>query len=126
MNSTQIIKMVVASDDGIGINELRNKIQNESNFSVVSSMFPNSFEVMPCGTSKGNGVKVLADKYNIPPEEIICVGDSENDISMIQYAGLGIAMGNATEEVKMAADYITDTNENEGVAKAIERFILNN
>jgi hypothetical protein len=121
----KIIKMVVASDEGIRINELRNKIQNESNLSVVSS-FPNSFEVMPYGTSKGNGVKILADKYNISPEEVICVGDSENDISMIQYAGLGIAMGNATEDVKMAADYITDTNENEGVAKAIERFVLNN
>ena len=57
-------------------------------------------------------------------EELVCIGDNENDISMIKLAGLGIAMGNAISEVKNIADYITDTNKRDGVAKAIEKFIL--
>ena len=90
---------------------------------VVSSS-PNNFEVMNKGTSKGRAVKVLADILNINREEIMCLGDSENDLSMIEFAGLGVAMGNAEEFLKEKADYITDTNENDGVAKAIEKFVL--
>ena len=79
---------------------------------------------MPAGTSKGEAVKRLAEILKIRPEEVICMGDSENDLSMIKYAGLGIAMGNAIDLVKENSDYITDTNENSGVGKAIEKFIL--
>lgn len=58
-------------------------------------------------------------------EEVITIGDSENDLSMIEYAGMGIAMENAIAIAKNKADYITDTNNNDGVAKTIYRFILN-
>ncbi|MDU5544316.1 MAG: Cof-type HAD-IIB family hydrolase, partial [Clostridium perfringens] len=102
-------------------------IENDSNkledLEVVSSS-PSNFEVMNKGTSKGRAVKVLADILNINREEIMCLGDSENDLSMIEFAGLGVAMGNAEEFLKEKADYITDTNENDGVAKAIEKFVL--
>ena len=90
-------------------------------FEVVSSG-PNNFEVMKKGTSKGNAVKELALSLNIKRDEIICLGDNENDLSMIKYAGLGIAMGNACELLKKEADYITDTNINSGVAKAIKKW----
>ena len=53
------------------------------------------------------------------------MGDAGNDLHMIECAGMGVAMGNAFEEVKKAANYITDTNENDGVAKAIEHLVLN-
>ncbi|WDU83798.1 HAD hydrolase family protein [Caloramator sp. Dgby_cultured_2] len=75
-------------------------------------------------TSKGNAVKILADYYNLKSDEVICIGDNENDISMVEYAGLGIAMGNATEELKNIADLIIDSNDNDGIAKFIENYIL--
>ena len=76
--------------------------------------------------SKGNAVAYLADMLNITQEEVMCIGDSENDLSMINYAGIGVAMGNGLDMVKEAADFVTDTNDNSGVAKAINHFVLNN
>ena len=76
-------------------------------------------------SSKGNAVAKLAKSLNLSPEEVMCIGDSENDLSMIEFAGLGVAMGNGLDLLKDAADYITDTNNNDGVAKAIENFVLN-
>ncbi|MGL4742040.1 MAG: Cof-type HAD-IIB family hydrolase [Sarcina sp.] len=90
---------------------------------VVSS-WENNFEVMPAGTSKGSAVKKLAEILGIKREEVICIGDSENDLSMIRYAGLGVAMGNALDIIKENADYITETNENAGVGKMIEKFVI--
>ncbi|WP_024614794.1 Cof-type HAD-IIB family hydrolase [Clostridium sp. Ade.TY] len=84
-----------------------------------------SIEINKLGVSKGNAVKMLAKYYGIKREEIICIGDNENDISMIEYAGLGIAMGNGIPKLKEKANYITDTNVNDGVRKALEKFILN-
>lgn len=91
---------------------------------VVSSG-NNNFEVMCGDASKGKAVSYFAHTLNINPAEVMCIGDSENDLSMIKYAGIGVAMGNGLELVKDAADYITDTNNNDGVAKAIEKFVLN-
>ena len=79
---------------------------------------------MKKGTSKGSAVKALADKLGISLEEVICIGDSGNDVSMLEEAGLSVVMGNAPDFIKEYGDYITDTNENYGVAKAIEKFIL--
>jgi len=92
---------------------------------VVSSG-KNNFEVMVGSVSKGNAVAYLADMLNITQEEVMCIGDSENDLSMINYAGIGVAMGNGLDMVKEAADFVTDTNDNSGVAKAINHFVLNN
>ncbi|MFL0247309.1 Cof-type HAD-IIB family hydrolase [Candidatus Clostridium stratigraminis] len=94
-----------------------------SDYNVVKTS-PRIFEVMDKDCNKGYGVKALADKLGIKKEEVICIGDQANDIEMITYAGLGVAMGNAIEEVKAAAQYITSDNDNDGVAKAIEKFIL--
>ena len=74
--------------------------------------------------SKGSAVLHLAKTLNIDKEEIMCIGDSENDISMLKVAGLSIAMGNGDDLVKEIADFITDTNNNDGVAKAIEKYVL--
>ena len=93
-------------------------------YTVVRST-PYFLEFLNKEVNKGVGVEMLAKHLGIKREEIITLGDAGNDLHMIEYAGLGIAMGNAFDEVKEAADYITDTNENDGVAKAIEKFILN-
>ncbi len=66
----------------------------------------------------------LAAYLQIPPEAVICVGDAGNDAHMLEYAGLSVAMGNAFDEIKAIADYVTHTNEDDGVAHVIEKFIL--
>ena len=74
--------------------------------------------------SKGVALSSLANKYQIPREEIIAIGDSYNDISMIRYAGLGVAMANAYEEIKEHADVVTTSNAENGVAQVIKQYIL--
>ncbi|MBM7581559.1 Cof subfamily protein (haloacid dehalogenase superfamily) [Caldicoprobacter guelmensis] len=74
--------------------------------------------------TKGNAVKYLAEMYGIKPEEVIAIGDSFNDIPMLTYAGLGVAMGNAPEIVKSHADYVTYSNNENGVAYVLEKFVL--
>lgn len=74
---------------------------------------------------KGLGLKKLGEYLGIKREEMIACGDAGNDLSMIKYAGLGVAMENATEEIKEAADFITTSNDEDGVANVIEKFILN-
>nr|WP_314081338.1 Cof-type HAD-IIB family hydrolase [uncultured Leptotrichia sp.] len=81
------------------------------------------YETLPKGANKGVALKKLAEKLNIPREEVMAIGDGNNDIEMLKFAGVGVAMGNGTKMAKDAANYITDTNENNGVAKAIEKFL---
>lgn len=74
--------------------------------------------------TKGNALRFIAEHYGYDQSEIIAAGDSQIDCSMIEYAGLGVAVGNALDEVKEVADYIADTNDNDGIAKVIEEFML--
>ena len=84
---------------------------------------PYFLELVPQGIDKALSLGVLLKKTEIGREEIIAMGDGYNDLSMIKFAGLGIAMGNAQEPVKKAADYITSSNEEDGVAEAIHKFL---
>lgn len=93
-------------------------------YTVVRSA-PFFLEFLNKKVNKGTGVELLAKHLNIKQEEIMTFGDAGNDLDMIVYAGMGVAMANAFDEVKEAANYITDSNENDGVAKAIEKFVLN-
>ncbi len=70
-------------------------------------------------SSKGHAVKILADNLRLKKENLMCIGDNENDISMLSFSGIGIAMGNATERLKSIANFITTSNDEDGVAKAI-------
>ena len=101
----------------------KNEFIDLNKYEVVSSSLYN-FEVMKKDTSKGNAVKHLAKMLNISRDEIMCIGDSENDLSMIRYAGIGVAMGNGLDILKNEADFVTDTNVNSGVSKAIKKFAL--
>lgn len=80
-------------------------------------------EVLTKGVNKAFGLEKLAKELNIQPSEIAAIGDAANDIEMLEYAGLAIAMGNGSEEVKAISDIVTDTNENNGVIKAINKLI---
>jgi len=82
-------------------------------------------EILPLGTSKGKALSLLGEKLGIDRGEMMAIGDHYNDLEMIEYAGLGVAMGNAPVEIRMRADFITRTNDEEGVAYAIEKFLLN-
>ena len=73
--------------------------------------------------TKGNAVRFLAEKWGIKKEEIMACGDQDNDIEMLLAAGIKVAMGNASESLKAIADYVTDTVDNDGVPKAVEKFI---
>lgn len=81
-------------------------------------------ELVPLGIDKAKSIDVLLKKLGLTSEQCIACGDGYNDITMIQYAGLGVAMGNAVDEVKAAADIITATNDQDGVAKIIEEYMM--
>lgn len=83
-------------------------------------------EVVPAEVSKSTALAFLGDLYSIRPSEMIAVGDNFNDLDMIEFAGLGVAVENAPDEVKAAADFVTRSNHDDGVAQVIEQFILMN
>ncbi|HXB94183.1 MAG TPA: Cof-type HAD-IIB family hydrolase [Puia sp.] len=79
-------------------------------------------EVMDSRGSKSNSVRFVSERMGLAAGEIVAMGDNYNDIEMLQYAGLGVAMGNAPDDIKEKADVVTDTNNNDGVRKALERY----
>ena len=81
-------------------------------------------EVVPPFIDKANTLSLLLEKLEVKPENVIAIGDGVRDVAMIQVAGLGIAMGNAQDSVKACADYVTLTNDEDGVALALENLLL--
>lgn len=77
------------------------------------------FEIMPAGYSKASAMRFLAEKLGIPMEETVAIGDSSNDIPMIECAAVGIAMGNATSDVKEISDYVTTSVMEDGIRNAL-------
>ena len=121
--NTDFYKILLMGDEE-QLNEFETFIPQEwrDEFYVVRSQ-KYLVEVLTKGVNKAFGLEKLAQKLNIQPSEIAAVGDAANDIEMLEYAGLAIAMGNASEEVKAVSDIVTDTNENNGVIKAIDQLI---
>ena len=91
--------------------------------SIYRSM-PYFLEIMPKGIDKGGALSKIVGSTGLIRQEIMAFGDGMNDLSMIRFAEMGIAMENAEEELKLAADYVTCSNNDDGVADAIERFIF--
>jgi hydroxymethylpyrimidine pyrophosphatase-like HAD family hydrolase len=81
-------------------------------------------EAFASGVSKMRGAAVVAERLGVAPEEILAIGDHANDVEMLAWAGIGVAMGNALPEVKEAANWVTADLEADGVARAIEKFVL--
>lgn len=119
----EIFKAVVVDNDNSKLQYIRSEVL-KTGIVTVSQSLSDNIEVMNKEVSKGNAVAKLAEIYDIKPAEIITLGDNENDISMIEYAGLGVAMGNAVQLLKDRADYITADYMDDGVAQVIEKFIL--
>mgnify|MGYP002627271449 CR=1 FL=1 len=89
---------------------------------LFTSSVPNNIEINDTKANKGGGLKFLAEYLGIPMSETLAFGDGLNDITMIEAAGTGVAMENAVDEVKAAADYVTLDCNNDGVAEGIKRF----
>ncbi len=103
------------------IDELPQALQDKYSMARSTPFF---FEFMNKDSNKGKGMAALTAHLGLSPEQIICVGDAANDLEMIKYAGLGVAMENAIDEVKAHANYITASNDDEGVAHVFEKYIL--
>lgn len=102
---------------------VREMLRRDTRFEVTNSN-PLNIEVNPYGVNKAAGLQLLCDRMGLQARQVIAMGDSENDISMLKWAGLGIAMGNAQDAVKQAADAVTSSVEEHGVAAAIERHVF--
>lgn len=106
------------------LKQVENKLKAERTDLSVSRSKPFFLEVMPHGIDKAASIDFLARKLGIEQHEVIAVGNAGNDLSMVQYAGLGIWVDNVSDDLRHHADYIVASNENDGVAEVIEKFIL--
>jgi Cof subfamily protein (haloacid dehalogenase superfamily) len=122
----RVAKIVGVSDDLDRVAKCEKDVQQAggSHISAARSQ-PYYLDVTHPQANKGEVVLSLSKLLNIPAAEIATLGDMPNDVLMFQKSGVSIAMGNASPEVQAAATYVTSTNEDEGFAKAIEKFILN-
>ena len=97
----------------------------EELFFLTADPFPRDLEVMAGGIDKGEGLRFLLDRLGIDPAEAMALGDGGSDLPMLRLAGIGVAMGNSTQAVKDGADWVTSSCDENGVARAIEKFVLN-
>ena len=106
--------------------ELERKLKQRFNGLInIFRCEPYFLELMPQNVDKAHSLSKLLVSLGLSAEQMICCGDGFNDISMIEYAGLGVAMENAQDLVKQASDYITSSNDNNGILQVIQQFFLN-
>jgi Cof subfamily protein (haloacid dehalogenase superfamily) len=123
-NQPVITKIAVFNDEG-KLADFSKAIDKQVGGMEISSSFNFlNLEISPAGVSKASSLLKLGDKHDIHISQIAAIGDNFNDSLMLSAAGLGIAMGNAPEEVKELADQVTGSNHEAGVAQAIRRFLL--
>lgn len=106
------------------LERLRDRIAAELPELDISSSWDNNIEVMPHGVNKGMALEKLACRLGIPQEQVMAIGDHDNDLSMLRWAGCGVAMANGSPAARAAADVVTLSNDRFGVADAVERLAL--
>lgn len=121
----EILKAVLEEEKDV-LDKITSEIPEElfKEYSVIRSV-DFMLEFMNKGCNKAIGLEKLAQYLEISKKEIIAIGDADNDVEMIEYAGLGVAMGNAKDEIKKLANFVTKSNEEDGVSHVIDKFILN-
>ncbi len=126
LGEVPINKIVAIGEDGRATKALRWQLNTmlDSSARVVQAGIAHMLEIVPAGVSKGSALKMLTKDLRIPADQVMAIGDAENDIEMIQFAGLGVAMGQADDAVKSHAKYVAPSHDEDGVADAIEKFIL--
>lgn len=123
IGSANVNKLLCYSPDRSRLRAAYERLSGVQGLEITSSWEQN-YELMPCGIGKGNAVRELARYLGLEASQVMAIGDYDNDASMIAYAGLGVAMGNATKTLLEKADFVTKTNAEDGVAYAVRRFAL--
>lgn len=115
---------ILMSADPEKIREIQQEIaRNLPEDLTVVQTAPFYLEVIPACINKGQGIRDICQVLGMTPEQVIAFGDAQNDIPMLQAAGMGVAMGNATQAVKEAANYVTLSNNEDGIAAALEKLL---
>ncbi len=116
-------KLLCMAGDEAALTKARHALCELPGLEVTSSWNLN-LELMPAGVDKGGALAALARKLGIGPERVMALGDYDNDAGMLAYAGVSVAMGNASPRARAAAKYVTLGNDEDGVALAIRRYAL--
>jgi hydroxymethylpyrimidine pyrophosphatase-like HAD family hydrolase len=121
----EVVKIVGVSDDHDAMARANDAARDQFGEHVTAALSqPYYLDVTHPEANKGGVVKFLSSRFNIPISQIATIGDMPNDVLMFAHSGLSIAMGNASSEVQRAARGVTTSNEDEGFANAVQRFIL--
>jgi HAD superfamily hydrolase (TIGR01484 family) len=123
LDSLQWLKFGYYTEDLAVLSEIRGIVEAWDLLEITNS-HPSNIELNPKGVNKASGIEEVCKYLGISMSEVIAMGDSENDIAMIREAGLGVAMGNAQESVKLIADITTVTNEEHAIARIINEYVL--
>lgn len=126
VNSLKMHKLIVIGGNKRKLKALRWQLEQQigGKVSFTDGGVFTSLEILPKGASKGQGVKALLRQLAAKPENVMAIGDAENDIEMLQVVGFGVAVKNAAEKTKAVAAEVVSSNNDDGVAEAIERFVL--
>lgn len=125
-NDHKPYKLVLMNRDLDRVPEFQAQLERvfEGRAHVLRSGLASLVEVLPLAVTKGTALAFILDHLGIEAEAAMCFGDNCNDVDMIRRAGIGVAMGQSPEDVRLAADYVTGTNDEDGVGHAIRKFVL--
>ena len=110
--------------DRDGIEQMKEQTAKAGMPYTAINRWPEGWELVPAGYSKGKGIDFLRNRLRVKPEDCFAFGDSRNDLPMLEHAGCSIAMGNAADDVKAVCSYVTDLPERDGIEKAMKHFGL--
>lgn len=117
------LKFGYYSENPVKLPAIRKTLESWGTLEITNS-HPFNIELNPAGISKASGLRDVCAMLGIDMSQVIAMGDSVNDLSMLREAGLGVAMGNAQDEVKAEADIVTSSNDEDGVAQVIRQYIF--
>ena len=115
-------KFLAVPDDTEAMEALLNEANTQGFYCVRSG--GNRIDISRAGNSKGKRLAEFIEQRGLSPDQVIAFGDQDNDREMLQLAGLGVAMGNAHEDVRASADWVTGPNDGDGIGDALQRFVL--
>lgn len=122
-NAEGVIKILVHLDNEKTLTLVKNELTDDLYYTIAHGYL---MQIMNTSATKWNGIKTVLDICNCSPDETVYFGDDQDDIESIKMCGLGIAVDNGIDEVKEIADFVTESNDADGVAKFIEHRILKN
>ncbi len=118
-------KVLIISDDLPELQRMEQTFKGRyDNQLYITRSKPNYLEILNCRSTKGQGLLAVSEYYGIDRRDVMAIGDSYNDIEMLKFAGTAVVVANAPPEVKGFADHLTASNDDEGVAQALERWVL--